>query len=537
MKTMLLSSLEKVFIDREPTAQRFNKASALKSELFHFQLAFSIEEEEREILKLKINSELEVDAYVVQSVASQLPVYQNRHDDDNLGTKPTLFPDLLTEFTQDVTISKGLWKSLWFEVLVSENEKAGVYPIEITLYNDKHKITEIFELEVINETLPAQKLISYQWFHNDCLASYYQCEVFSDRHWELIENYMENAAKYGTNMILCPVFTPMLDTDPGAYRPCVQLVGIEKLCDGSYVFDYDKLERYISTAKKYGITHFGMAHLFTQWGAKFTPKIQIKVDGKLQNFFGWECGAQDGEYKKFLTVFLPSLKQKLDCLGVLETSCFHISDEPSSEHLESYKVAKSVVKELLADCKIYDALSDFEFYKEGAVENPIPATDHIQPFLDANVEDLWTYYCCAQGVDVSNRFMAFPSYRNRIIGHQLFLYDIKGFLHWGYNFWYSFHSKELINPYLVTDAHEAFPSGDAFLVYPGANGKPQISIRQAVFYDALQDMRAFELLCGKIGKENTKEILCQDQEITFESYPRSADFILSNREKINKALV
>ena len=36
------------------------------------------------------------------------------------------------------------------------------------------------------------------------------------------------------------------------------------------------------------------------------------------------------------------------------------------------------------------------------------------------------YYCCGEYKAVGNRFLAFPEYRNRILGVQLFKFDIKG---------------------------------------------------------------------------------------------------------------
>src|SRR5690606_12091277 len=132
---------------------------------------------------------------------------------------------------------------------------------------------------------------------------------------------------------------------------------------------------------------------------------------------------------------------------------------------------------------------------------PVVASNHIQPFIDHQVPGLWTYYCCSQNVDVSNRFMAMPSARNRVIATQLFKYDIEGFLHWGYNFYNSQFSKEPIDPYKITDAKKGFPSGDPFLVYPGKKGEAYPSIRLKVFYQALQDLRAFQWLAELEGKE------------------------------------
>jgi len=41
------------------------------------------------------------------------------------------------------------------------------------------------------------------------------------------------------------------------------------------------------------------------------------------------------------------------------------------------------------------------------------------------VPELWGYYCCWQAIEVSNHFLAQPSARNRIIGPQIYKYDIK----------------------------------------------------------------------------------------------------------------
>ena len=37
----------------------------------------------------------------------------------------------------------------------------------------------------------------------------------------------------------------------------------------------------------------------------------------------------------------------------------------------------------------------------------------------------------------TNRFIAMPSGRNRVGGFLLYKYGINGFLHWGFNFYYS----------------------------------------------------------------------------------------------------
>lgn len=306
--------------------------------------------------------------------------------------------------------------------------------------------------------LPAQKLIRTHWFHTDCLAEYYRVPVFSEEHWTIIENFIRTAVRRGCTMILTPLFTPPLDTAPGGERLTVQLVDVN-VCKGAYTFGFDRLERWVEICRRCGVAYLEMSHLFTQWGAAAAPKIIATVDGQEKRLFGWETDAHGEAYAHFLSEFLPALMEKLNELGVAERAYFHISDEPSLDHLESYRHACSLVKPYLQGRPVIDALSDFAFYQTGALEKPVVALDHLEPFLQAGVPGLWTYYCVGQYRDVTNSFMAMPAARTRMLGVQLYRYQLEGFLQWGYNFYHTQLSLANLNPYEVTDAGGVFPVG------------------------------------------------------------------------------
>ena len=171
------------------------------------------------------------------------------------------------------------------------------------------------------------------------------------------------------------------------------------------------------------------------------------------------------------------------------------------------------------------------------IKTPIVATNAIEPFLDAKINDLWCYYCCAQNEKVANRFMAMPSWRNRIIGVQMYKCSIVGFLQWGYNFYNTQYSKKKINPYEVTDAGGAFPSGDAFSVYP-YNNTAIPSLRIKVFKNALEDIQLLNLLEEKVGRQTVVELIDRvaECEITFKNYPKSEEFFTKLYEEIFKIL-
>ena len=338
-------------------------------------------------------------------------------------------------------------------------------------------------------------------------------------------------------MLLTPVHTPPLDTAVGGERTTTQLVDVT-LDDGEYSFNFDKLDRWIEMCNRVGIRYFEVAHLFTQWGAGHAPKIMATVNGEYKRIFGWETDATSEEYIRYLRAFLTAFLAHMRARGDDKRCYFHISDEPNKLHIDRYRAVKESVADILEGYPIMDALSNFEFYQDGLVELPIPASDHIEPFIEAGVKGLWTYYCCSQAVGVSNRFIAMPLWRTRSIGLQLYRYNIVGFLHWGYNFYNNMHSRDAINPYLDTCAGYAFPAGDAFSVYPAHDGSALESVRILSFYEALQDVRALRLAETLCGRERVIEEIERifGEEIRFDKCAKSAKPLLEIREKINEMI-
>ena len=529
-----LSSLSKIFQDRIYGIE-INDGEIAKGQSFYYQIAFRGDHAK---YTFKIDSPIK-DKIAVSSVGyvpSKTPAYEGCANEDYLTTTPGLFPDPLYPAEKEISVTdeyNGLWLSI-------ENiDESGAFPISITFYDNTKEIAKKeLRLTVHNVSLPKQKFLFTQWFHTDCIADVHNVKVFSNEHWLLIEKYLNMASSHGMNMILTPVLTPPLDTEVGGERTTVQLVEISKR-ENSYSFDFSRLERFIDICLKCNISNFEINHFFTQWGAKYAPKVVANVNGKEEKIFGWETEATSNEYVDFLKQLVPSVIEVFAKKGIEKTHLyFHVSDEPNGEQIEDYKKAFKALEELIEGCNQIDALSHFEFYEKSVVKTPIVATDAIEPFLEAGVKDLWCYYCCAQSQDVANRFMAMPSYRNRIIGVQMYKCSIVGFLHWGYNFYNLQYSKGKINPYEVTDAGGSFPSGDSFSVYPyGDDVIP--SFRLKVFKNALEDIRLLCLLEEKIGKKAVIELIDRvaGMDITFKSYPRNEEFFTKLYHEIFIALM
>jgi hypothetical protein len=120
----------------------------------------------------------------------------------------------------------------------------------------------------------------------------------------------------------------------------------------------------------------------------------------------------------------------------------------------------------------------------------------------------------------------------------MYLYKIAGFLHWGYNFYYSELSRTLIDPFFKTGGLKNWPAGDPFLVYPGPDRKPLSSIRGEVHRESLEDMRILSLVEAKAGREAALRIIREDfpGELSFTNYPLEPSYYTGLREKAAEVL-
>lgn len=462
----------------------------------------------------------------VELVPNDLPAPEGA-DDGYLRTAPGLFPDLLRLLhSVPLKMVAGQWRAAWVDVMVPDDAPAGRATLDVTLRlstTDEVVATHSLNVMVVGTPLPELSIVNTHWFHCDGLAEYYGHEVFSEDHWQSIDSFMGSAAAMRVNSVLTPVWTPPLDTAKGGLRLPTQLVGIRDAGDDQYVFDFSLLSRWLELCRKHGMRGIEVAHLFTQWGAEATPAIYVDTDVGQERRFGWDVPATDRRYRTLMAQLLPELRSFLDEHWGLDKVIFHVSDEPLASNLETYSAAKAVVADLLEGCTVVDAIDDFDLYEQGVVSIPVVATDHAQPFLDANVEPLWLYYCVGQVRHVSNRFMSQPSSRNRVLGTQLWLAGAHGFLHWGFNFYNTVHSTRPTDPFRDTTAGGGFFGGDTFMVYPGADGQPLESIRHRVFTEAMDDHRAMQLLASLAGDDAVRGITDPDGDLTLTSYPTDAN--------------
>lgn len=532
----IVSSLDKVFPESEPCFAEYT-STILKNERLNFQLVYRNEEE----FSLRYN-QIEIlgdlaPYFSVQSVGlvpvTLVPLkYQDNY---YLKTTPGLYPDLIKPFDSDgLCLPPEQWRSVWVTLCADTDLPVGTFETTFVLKDEEGEtLSELcYTVEILDAKLCKTKFKLTNWFHYDALINEYGVEPFTSEYYDIFERYLKAYVDCGFNMLLTPIFTPPLDTKRGGERKTVQLVDV-RVVNGEYAFDLSALEKFIRFVTAKGIEYIEFSHLFTQWGGEYCPKVMASVDGEEKRIFGWDTSSTSKEYKEFLTALLPEIVQLMQKLGLKDKCRFHLTDEPTENHIERYVELYQFVKPLIGDIPTVDALSEYEFYEKGSVDIPVPVLNASGRFRNAKLKELYLYNCCSpMNMYFTNRFINMPSQRTRILGMQLYETGVQGYLHWGFNFYNSVLSTKRINPYEDTCANDGFPGGDSFIVYPSADGVNR-SIRYEAVAEGFQDLRALETLEGYIGREKVVEFLHEQGIEGLLNYPKNGAVHASIKQKIN----
>lgn len=541
---------------------------AFADEPHHFQVALRCEPLRGYAVSVQVTADIPTEVYREGYVPVNHPM---AFDTDTVGfakREPGLYPDPLYLRPSAPTVERAgqLWRekdtkttinlssantaALWIalnpqgEPLPAGDHTVTVQVVSIEEGNrEPYTIGEMtYTLHVLPHKLAENTVYYTNWFHCDCIADTYDIPVWSDRFWEILPSWLTQAAKHGMTTLLIPAFTPPLDTPIDHERMNVQLVDIT-VTDTGYAFDFARLERFIRLALDCGIRYLEHAHLFSQWGAAHAPNI-YDVNGV--RIFGWDTDAGGDEYRGFLSAYLTALMAFSDKLGIQDRWVFHVSDEPSAEHLENYRRGRALVEPLIQGCPIADAVYHAEYAANGTVQTPVAEVTLADAFaktcgcdrMDEPAEepiDLWLYYTGGSS-RCTNRMLPHTHARTRVLGAILYRYGAVGFLHWGYNFYYDRMSLGLFDPIGDPCGYKQMP-GSPYLVYPGLNGKPVPSIREMLMQEAMCDLRMLWKAEELLGKAAVLAILEEvfGEPVTCRTIPEG-ETMLKLHERLYAAL-
>jgi hypothetical protein len=362
------------------------------------------------------------------------------------------------------------------------------------------------------------------WFQSDCVTKWHRCEAWSERHWRLLELYAATMEDYRQDTITTPTFIGNFhNSDP------MCLVGTTRAADGSYRFDFRRLERWVRLFDRHGFRYFEMWHLAAQAHGRTAPRFAVRDEKTGRVVWHEEMRVLGREYRAVVGAFLRALSRWLDRRGLSDRFLLHVYDEPKRETWAHYAAVSAFFRENAPKLKHIDAISASDLITQfGAdIDIPVPLTTHLEKdeYYRARARDgrkpVWWYTCCGPGGRYANRFVCQPLITTRILPWQAFVLGIGGYLHWGYNFWHRCYQHEsgwpgisdyadhtLVNPYREHPPRWAV--GDAAIVYPHPRWweehGPVSSLRYEAMRAGLQDYELLRLLRGVAARPRTAAV-------------------------------
>lgn len=448
---------------------------------------------------------------------------------DGVGFLPGLVPDPLYPETQQI-IGPGETRSYWITLWIPADAKPGLRELKFRFYlGDLRQEVELpLKLEISPFVIkPREHFPVTHWWRGEATWDYYKTGMFEDeRWWQLTRAQMQNMYDHGSNVVYVPMFFNRRETFK---RPC-QLLIINELEPGKYEFDWTNVKRFVDMCKEIGFKEFEWPHMWIYWGVENPMRLYKKVGDEYVMLWPPDTKALSDTYINFLKQFLPAFHEFIVQEDILNGSYFHLSDEPGEgQHVENYKAARKVLKDLAPWMKVIDALSDIQYGKQGLTDMPIPIVSAAQAYIDAKIPH-WVYYCCGPTGPWLNRFMDTPLAKIRMSGWLFYKLRARGFLHWGYNYWHALEQERLIDPFTdaSSDLWPGIPYGDPFMIYPGKDG-PIDSIRWEVFAESIQDYAILQTAGISPDDAFLEEIK------TYAEFPKNKDWIEAKLEHILRA--
>jgi len=417
---------------------------------------------------------------------------------EGIGFIPGLCPDPLFPDNQ-AHIGPQSNGVFWISLRVPADTKPGLRRLQVrlTLENEYSYVDFVrpkpWSIELTAEVTvyplviqPRKDFPVTKWISADSIWEYYKIEPYSERFWQLADAYIQNLTAHGCDVIYTPIFNARHEL---LVRPA-QLLRVKRNEAGQYEFDFTDARRWVRLALKHGANHLEWTHFFTPapTSGKYPQRIYERQEKLGPMLWPPEISATSETYRRFLQQFLPQFKEFLLAEGILERSLFHCADEPDGDlQMADYRKARGLLKEFAPWMKVMDAMSDVRFATDRLSDMPVPSIVTAPEFTKANCP-AWAYFCCGPRERYVQRLLDTPLPKIRMLGWLLFKLGARGFLHWGYNYWFTFCTSRMSDPFLdaAVGAWPGLPAGDPFAVYPGENG-PVDSVRWEVFAESLQD--------------------------------------------------
>lgn len=395
---------------------------------------------------------------------------------------PFYIYDCLKPLEDFVTPIGGI-VGLYFSIEIPADASPGILNDEIQITLGVETINISVEIIIYSATVPVEenfKIIN--GYNSEMTAKYHDVVLGSSESKNLDLQYLKMLRHMRQNMLY------------------VRGVKVDKDENGEYSFDFTEMIEFVEMAMSLGFKYFNAPSV----GGRRSWKESTILIGP-----GIEAMSYEGY--KYLSQYLPQLRNLLIGKGWIDNFYMGVSDEPNEQNATEFRALCGLVKKFIPEIKLIDAVSFGLIH--GALDVWVPLNseyDKYQKEFESyrnNGDELWHYVCCGpRGEGYINRFMDYPLLSTRYLFWGNYKYNLGGYLHWASNFYQPGQDPFTSNTPLHRnrDSSTILPSGDSHIIYPG-QGEPWMSMRLEAHRESAEEYELLSLL-SQTNKELADEI-------------------------------
>jgi hypothetical protein len=408
-------------------------------------------------------------------------------------------PDVVGDALQEgssVDVPAYAAQPLWFTFHIPRTAAVGTYTGTVKVSaDDGTKVTYPLSVEVANATVPDPKDYSFfldVWAQPETMALNSGVELWSDKHWKLIEAYDRDLAGHGQQVINTTIVDnpwhhqwSLGTRQSQTATPYSSMVGWK--WDGSrFSFDFSRWDTYVRTAMKAGlgpdIGAFSMLAFQDGEHLTYTDTHTGRTVNEAVDLGG-------ARWREAWGTFLPAFVRHLKTKGWLDHTYLSFDERP----VDTMTVVKDFIHEVAPDFD--DRISVAGSAGTADIASDLSVSwDTIDQMTAEKAAErraagkITTFY--VYGTPAHPNTLAYsPAVEARMLPWISAQRHLDGFLRWSYNSW---TSDPFSQPVYI------FTQGDEYLVYPGKNG-PMSSIRWEQLKEGIEDFELIAQLRKKDG--------------------------------------
>lgn len=334
------------------------------------------------------------------------------------------------------------------------------------------------------------------WLNIEQMCQQHHVNVSDPEFEEILIRYLENQLEMRNTQLQIPSGVPVRDEN------------------GKVVFfDFSLAEKVGSLALKYGFQYIlgGFVARFKIWDEK-------------THYLLWDRDVSIASHEGYrqLKLYFTEIEKLIRKNGWQGKYMQTLVDEPQFPNSDHYRVLSSICRRFLPGVPIHDPVEstlldgalDIWDVKQAVYEKYL---DEFKALQDMG-EEMWLYTCGFPAGKMMNRVMDLPLTASILPMWMCYLYDCKGFLHWGYNVHTEMPFEKTCYQPEPEHPEIAYPAGNAHIVYPGING-PMWSVRAMLQRIGAEDYELFRLLDKKdseLARKLARKACTSFSEYTFD---------------------